>query len=201
MEELTKQDQEFVKEIAITGNGTQSVKKAYKNKHKTDNAAAVKAHELLRNPKIIDAIDTVKKTLADQIPDSLLVYNNLALFEQKRLDYFVFPKTMEDEEIIAHVNANGIEVITVRMSDKGKMAFYSMPDAQAIAKGLDFGYKLKGSYAPDKSVNLNVNAEMVATSDLQDLAQQLNDIARNNNRPSIPSNGTDSNVVDAEIQG
>lgn len=30
-------------------------------------------------------------------------------------------------------------------------------DVQAVTKGLDMAYKLKGSYAPEKSVSLNVN--------------------------------------------
>jgi len=35
-------------------------------------------------------------------------------------------------------------------------------DVQAISKGLDMAYKVKGSYAPEKkqSVNLNLNAEI-----------------------------------------
>lgn len=33
-------------------------------------------------------------------------------------------------------------------------------DVQAVSKGLDLAYKVKGSYAPDRSINLNVEAEI-----------------------------------------
>ena len=33
-------------------------------------------------------------------------------------------------------------------------------DTQAISKGLDMAYKLKGSYAAEKKVNLNVDYEI-----------------------------------------
>lgn len=71
-------------------------------------------------------------------------------------------------------------------------------DVQAVKAGLDMGYKVKGSYAPDKSVNLNLNREVVATAELIELARQLNEIARNNNRPSITGDGDDSVSLDAE---
>ena len=33
-------------------------------------------------------------------------------------------------------------------------------DSQAVAKGLDMGYKLKGKYAPEKSVSLTANLDI-----------------------------------------
>ena len=36
MEQLTKQEQDFVKEVAITGNATQAVKKAFKKSIKKE---------------------------------------------------------------------------------------------------------------------------------------------------------------------
>lgn len=177
LEKLSKKDQEFVKEIVLTGNGTEAVKKVYGAKN--DNAAAANASKKLTKPKFAEAVAELRLSLAQRLPDDILEENHKALFKQKRVDYFVFPKTMEDEEIKQHVLANGLEVITVRTSDKGKMAFYSIPDAMAISKGLDMGYKLKGAYAPDKSINLNLNGDIVATEELEALADQLNELARN----------------------
>lgn len=148
---LTKQDAKFIEEVVKTGNQTLAAKKAYGIQN--SNTAGVRANYVLRKPKIQEGI----QSLADRIPDELLQEMHIKLFNQKQVNYFVFPKKMSDEEIISHVNASGIEVITVRESDKGKMAFYSIPDSNAMKSALDMGYKLKGSYAADKSVNLNID--------------------------------------------
>lgn len=53
-------------------------------------------------------------------------------------------------------------------------------DVVAVKAGLDMGYKVKGSYAPDKSVNLNVNTDISSTEDFQELAKRLNETTRSN---------------------
>ncbi len=65
MENLSKQDQEFVKEVAITGNKTQSAKMAYGIED--DNYANVKAQRLIRKDTINTAIQEVKTSLADRV--------------------------------------------------------------------------------------------------------------------------------------
>lgn len=155
MEELTKQEQNFVKEVAITDNKTQAVVKAYKVKD--PDYAGVKGHRLIRKDKIKKAVAEVKKTIADQIPDEDLIKKHKELLEQKQLAYFVFRRSIKDEEIEGHMEANGLDLIVIRETDKGKMAFYSISDAQAVKSGLDMAYKIKGTYAPDKNINLNVD--------------------------------------------
>ena len=149
-DKLTKQDAKFIEEVVRTGNQTSAARKAYGIENA--NVAGVKANRALRNVKIQDAI----QKLSDSIPNDLIIQKHIELFDQRKVEYFVFPKSMSDEEIIEHVNASGIEVITVRESDKGKMAFYSIPDTNAIKSGLDMAYKLKGEYAtdPDKTTNI-----------------------------------------------
>lgn len=147
---LTKKQIKFVKEYAKSGNGTKAALKVYKLKD--DNTAAVHASRTLRNAKVVNALD---KLLSDE---NLSKYHK-ELFDQKRIDYFVFPKSMEDEEIVEHVKSVGITVITVRQTDKGKMAFYTMKDAQAVRGALDMGYKIRGSYAPEKSITVNIDAD------------------------------------------
>ena len=144
---LTKKQRGFLKDYIETGNGTQAALKNYDIKSSNpERVASVIAAENLTKPSIIESL-----------PDSLLVGKHLELFEQKRVDYFVFPKNLTDDEIVEHVRSAGIEVITVRATEKGKMAFYSMPDSQAIKGGLEMAYKIKGTYAPEKSVSVNVN--------------------------------------------
>ncbi len=139
LENLSKKDQEFVKEIVSTGNGTEAVKKIYGAKN--DNAAAANASKKLTLPKFQEAIAELKLSLAERLPDDLL-----------------------NEKHIALLNA---------VDEKGQM------DTQAVSKGLDMGYKLKGAYAPEKSVNLNLNGDIVPTEELEALADQLNELARN----------------------
>lgn len=91
-----------------------------------------------------------KSEMERHLSDDLLTRKHLKLLEQKQLNYFTFSKDMEDEEIRAHVEANGVQVIVIRPSDKGKLAFYSIDDAAAIKSGLDMAYKIKGTYAPEK---------------------------------------------------
>lgn len=71
MEKLSAQDQEFVKEVALTDNATSAVKKAYKS-ITTDGSARAKGSQLLTNINIATAVQEVKKSLAERIPDDLL---------------------------------------------------------------------------------------------------------------------------------
>lgn len=109
MEDLSQQDQEFVKEVAITGNQTQAAKKAYGIDN--DNVAGNKGTRLLRNAKINTAIQEVKRSLAERIPDELLERKHIELLN--------------------------------KIDDKGQI------DVQAVSKGLDMGYKLKGAYSEE----------------------------------------------------
>ncbi len=59
-----------------------------------------------------------------------------------------------------------------KLDDKGEI------DVQAVSKGLDMGYKIKGVYAPDKSINLNVEAN-ITDPKARELAQRYEDELRN----------------------
>lgn len=67
-QKLTKQEKKFIEIKAETGNGTLAAKEAFGITN--DNYAGVKAHELLRLPKIQGAI-------ADALPDDLLAQVHL----------------------------------------------------------------------------------------------------------------------------
>ena len=66
MEDLTTQEQNFVKEVVKTGNKTEAVVKAYKEEDR--NYAHVKGSRLIRKDTIQKAI----QTFADRIPDDKL---------------------------------------------------------------------------------------------------------------------------------
>lgn len=149
IDDLTKKQKEFVKEYIDTGNGTQAALKVYDTD--SPRVAASIAHENLTKPDIVNAIQ-------DALPDTLLAVKHKELFEQKQIAYFTFPKDMPEQEIIEHVENNGLTVINIGWSKNGRLAFYTIPDANAIKGALDMAYKLKGSYAPAKH---DVKQEMV----------------------------------------
>lgn len=127
MERLSKKEKGFVKDFMKSDNACQSVMKNY-NVKKRD-TASVMAYEILQKPKIIAKIQSI----AEQIPDSLLVEKHLELLNaEKIVKIFNKGEFQEQEESI---------------------------DNQSISKGLDMAYKLKGSYAPDKNINININQE------------------------------------------
>jgi len=158
----------------------------------------------INNPQNLTKSDGWKELLETYLPDSLLSQKHKELLNQKQVQRFIFPTRMKDDEIIETVNEAGFKVITIRPSPMGKMAFYSIDNSKAIKDGLDMAYKLKGSYAPDKSININLN-ETISDERLLEIANKLNETARisegetDNTRGSISSDGVDSNVVDAEI--
>lgn len=160
---LSKQDKIFVNEVVKTGNKTQAVQKAYGIKD--ENYAGVKGHRLISKDKIVKAVEKTRKTIAEQLSDDLLIKAHKELLQQTRADYFVFPRSMEDEEITGHVAGAGFKVITIRESDKGKMAFYSVPDAMAKKGALEMAYKIRGDYAPEKKELSGLNGEPLFTKE------------------------------------
>ena len=85
---------------------------------------------MLRNDKINTAIEEVKRTLAERIPDDLL----------------------------EKVHLEGLQAAERIIVDGEVMG--EKPDYGVRHKYLDSAYKLKGSYAPDKAINLNIDAEI-----------------------------------------
>lgn len=118
MQKLTKQEAKFVEIKAETGNGTKAAQEAFGIED--SNYAGVKAHELLRNPKIVNAIE-------EALPD----------------------------ELLAQVHLEGLN------ATRGIDGAIELPDYAVRHKYLDSAYKLKGSYAAEKSivVNAQVNIE------------------------------------------
>ena len=157
---LTKQEKVFVEEVAESGNKTKAAAKAFKIKD--PNYAGVKGHELLRKPKIQQAIE-------DALPDDLLRSTHLDLLGASGLERFSFKSDVPNEEIHRIVSElPGHSVIYIReasKADEDKMAYIKTPDFVAKDKALDKGYKLKGSYAPEKQV--------VVTATLLDVLEEI----------------------------
>lgn len=129
-EELTKKEKGFVKDYIDTGNGTQAALNNYDTE--SENTAAVIAYDNLRKPKIQNAI----KSIAEQIPDELLVEKHLALLNKEEVIY-------KNNNATKKIEAVGRDI-----------------DAQAVGKGLEMAYRLKGSYAPEKTQTLSVTVNL-----------------------------------------
>lgn len=181
---LTKKERGFVKDYALTENGTQSALKHYDTKdYKT---ASVIASENLDKPKIIEAIEVAKKSLADRIPDDLL---------EK-----------------AHIE--GLSATAVRFTPEGEQL--DVPDYSVRHKYVDSGYKLKGAYAPEKSVIVNIDIE--PSERIKQLAfkllveQKANEEGRKNERQSetkakpsqdgqgIPVQGSEEPILSRDLK-
>lgn len=122
---LTKKESDFAKEYARTGNGVQSILKTYNTKD--PKTASVMAVENLAKPRVQKLI----LSIADQIPDSLLVQKHLELLNVPRMK---------------------------RMYIKGElMNEIEEVDSQAIGKGLDMAYKLKKLYNDEKPQVVIIN--------------------------------------------
>lgn len=150
MDKLTKKQRGFVKDYLETDNATEAAERNYEVKNR--NVANAIGAENLAKPSVKQAIES----LANRIPDDKIIEKHLSLFEQKQVEYFTFPKKMNDVEIEDKVNRAGFEVITISEGEKGKYAFYSIPNANAIKSALDMSYKLKGAYSDEAQKTTNI---------------------------------------------
>lgn len=149
MEELTKKQKGFVKDYVETGNGTEAALNNYDIEGKNkENVAASIASENLTKPNIVKAIESI----AERIPDDLLV--------EKHLELLTVPKK-------------------VRTYIRGDLTSeYEEVDSNAIGKGLDMAYKIKGTYAPEKiqQTNVNINLTPQALAVAKKYEEELNKI-------------------------
>lgn len=130
MEGLTKKQKGFVKDYIETGNGTQSALNNYNTED--ENMAAVIASTNIRKDKIVNAI----KSIAEQIPEEKLLEVHLEGLEAGKK---VFKNNNESGEI----EEVGYE-----------------PDYPTRHKYLDTAYKLKGIYAPERHLNVDVSVNL-----------------------------------------
>lgn len=80
---------------------------------------------LIKQPGRVIAAEGVQKSIAELIPDDLLIRKHKELLELTDKDGYM--------------------------------------DVQGVTKGLDMAYKLKGSYAAEKSTSVNVNVDVNKT--------------------------------------
>lgn len=147
MPKLTQKQLKFVKTYLENGfNGTQAALVAYDTNYAT---ARVIACENLTKPNIVEVIEEQKKSLDDYFPDDYLAKIHREGLHATRTIF-------KNNNATKKVEAVGEE-----------------PDYAVIHKYLDSAYKLKGSYAPEKKQNLNVNVD-IPSDRVKSLAKKLN---------------------------
>lgn len=174
---LTRKQKKFVEAFVATGVGAQAVKQAYDIAPTANHLASVMADENLAKPGILKAV-TERLKLED------VEAAHASLLKAVRLDYFVFSKSMSDEEITEHVEAQGLTVLNIRPSEKGKLAFFSLPDGASRGKGIELYHKVMGTFAPEKRLNLNVDVE--PSPEIKRLTDIINEKYRSTDTDSSP---------------
>lgn len=127
---LTPKEKGFVKDYLATGNGTEAAIKNYDTTSRK--VASVIAAENLAKPRI-------QSVILDALPDELLSKVHREGLEANRV-----------------ISAN----ITYGDADEKTNDFIEVPDHAVRHKYLESAYKLKGSFAPEKSLNMNVEIEV-----------------------------------------
>lgn len=143
MKRLSKKEKGFVRDIVKGKTGTKAVLDNYNTTD--ENTAASIASENLRKPKIQEAI----KSIADSIPDQLLVEKHLELLNKKE-----------------KITKNNMTTGQIDVIDTGEI------DAQAVKAGLDMAYKLKGKYEAEK-IDHNIVMEDGLTKEQRDALLSL----------------------------
>ncbi len=168
-EKLTKKEKGFVKDYIETGNGTQSALKHYDTEDYS--TAGAIASENLKKPKIQNAI-------AEAMPEEMLSEKHLQLLNATNLERLNFNDKDTNEtikEVVSRMPGYELLNIVENTNSDGavmtKYAYVKAPDNMAQDKALDKAYKIKGLYAPEKSVNLNIEAN-IADLRSQELAQE-----------------------------
>lgn len=164
---LTRKQKKFVASMVETGIGSVAAREAYDIPPENTKLAASIASENLAKPYIV-------KEIARGITPDMVDEAHSSLLTAVRLDYFVFGKHMTDEEITAHVEAQGLTCINIRPSEKGKLAFFSLPDGAARGKGIELYHKVQGTFAPEKKMHGHVHVHVEANPRIKDLAKRLN---------------------------
>ena len=86
-----------------------------------------------------------------------------------------------DDGLLAERHLELLNKREVIRSLDGNVVLDIGPDTPAVSKGLDMAYKLKGSYAAEKSINVNVNVDELR----EEIKQNLESFRANRNRTTI----------------
>lgn len=163
---------------------------------------------LWRTPKILTRSDAWKELMEKYLDDERLSKVHEGLLQSTTLDHMMFPlgpkvhekgkedpTQLSDEDIkkmLADVNCKVRQVVH---GETARHVYFWAADNKARKDGLDMAYKLKGRYAPEKSINVNIEVE--SDDVIKTITQELNEIHR---RASFSGDGRSPSVVGQEVQ-
>lgn len=93
------------------------------------------------------------------LDDTDVAKKHKELLNSHSIQHMVFPLDVTDEEItklLLEVNCISRRFMH---SDTQTHVWFWSPDNKARKDAIDMAYKIKGNYAPEKSINVNVNAD------------------------------------------
>lgn len=102
---------------------------------------------------------------------------------------------VSDQDIIDMLADVNCKVRRIVHRETARDVYYWVADNKARKDALDMAYKLKGNYAPEKSVNVNIEVE--ASDTIKELTAKLNALHRGT---SERGNGGATSVVGEEAQ-
>lgn len=101
-----------------------------------------------KNPKLFRKTASFQQLLEENLPDWLLTEKHSELLDAKKIEHYVFPLAMTDEEITTLIEIWGYKVVSIVHGDTANRAYYSAPDNFIILNAVKEGYKIKNRYEP-----------------------------------------------------
>ncbi len=155
------------------------------------------APAIVKNPQMVTESKGFKDLFLEGITDLDLVGKHKNLLNSTKLEHMTFPlgpkeesseemegglgdefkerTTLTDDEIEGLLAGVNCVVQRVVHGDHARHVYFWAQDSRALKDGLDMAYKLKGFYAPEKSVNLNVIKDISSdhTFDIDKMAEEI----------------------------
>ena len=96
------------------------------------------------------------------------------LLRAAKLDHYVFPMVMEDQEIIEIVESiPGCTLKQIKHGQQAKYAYYWSPDNRSKKDGIDIVMKVRGEYAPQKIQRVDDELNKLTTDQLDAKIREL----------------------------
>lgn len=183
-----------------------------------------------RNPQELTQSKGWQELMKEYLPDDLLAQKHLELLNSTGLDHMIFPLGPEDDmervqmiedarqkaikkgeafvepDLMCDADIKemlkGVNCIVRRIvhGETARHVYFWGADNKARKDALDMAYKLKGQYAPDKTVNVNVDVDATITPEDLELIKLIREHDRNSTAKAIPSTGHIHDGMDSQPQ-
>lgn len=140
---------------------------------------------MVKNPQDLTRSKSWQDLMNEYLPEESLVQWHKQLGNSHSLEHMVLglgPKLtkdlvdgdgkISDEQALAMLSDANCVVRKIVHGPQARHVYYFAPDNRARKDALDMAYKLRGSYAPDKHVTVNIDVE--PSDEIKKLAERLN---------------------------